>query len=190
MRLLPAMAEWSFRRHCPAWHAPAVIGTDTAIVPLDDGRWLRLTLLGLGVPGIADGHERAAWESFDVAFQPQESGPQGTIEAGSLRLTAGGVELRLGVPEGASIISRIEDHAPLRSAWLFSLVVNRRGERYAEVVSVHDLDGEFHLAKRTCPVAVIPDGEKTNHEHGVLDLATCSQSLCPGPTMASEGPVS
>ena len=186
MRLLPAMAEWSLERVCPVWPAPAVTGADTAIVPLNDGRWLRLTLLGPSVPGMDHGHERAAWESFDVAFCPERNCPQAAIEAGSLRLSAGGVELRLGVPEGATVISSTEDHAPLRSAHLLSLVVNRRGDRYAEVVSVHDLDGEFHMTKRTCRVAVIPDHESNKHEHRVVDLATCAESLCLVPALAPE----
>jgi len=155
MRLLPAMAEWSFEPVGPAWPAPAVTGSDTAIVPLKDGRWLRLTLLGPSVPGMEHAHERTAWESFGVAFNAQQRPSPVTIEADSVRLTACGVVLQLGVPEGATIISTTEDPAPFRSARLFSLVVNRRGERYAEVVSVHDLGDDFYVEKRSCAVSAI-----------------------------------
>lgn len=177
MRLLPAMAEWNFERPRAVWPVPAVTGPDTAVVPLDDGRWLRLALVGPSIPGTDDGHEQASWACFDVARKPRKGSPRAIHKGGSIRLVAGGVELHLGVPDGANVISAIEDHAPLRSARLFSLVVNRRGERYAEVVSVHDLGGELHVAKRACGVAVITDRAASREESRMLGLAAWADSL-------------
>ena len=177
MRLLPAMAEWNFERPRATWPVPAVTGPDTAVVPLEDGRWLRLALVGPRIPGPDVGHERAAWAHFDVAPKSQKVSPRAIHQGGSLRLVAGGLELRLGVPDGSNVISTIEDHAPIRSARLFSLVVNRRGERYAEVVSVHDLGGELHMAKRTCQVAVITGRADRRDENRMLGLATWADGL-------------
>lgn len=150
VRLLPAMAEWNFHRPALPVTVPTVTEQDSAVIPLDDGRWLRLILKGLAIPGMAGAHERAAWESIEVKFSQQKCGPQAIHESTFLRLLAGGVELRLGLPEGATLVSTIEDPATVRSARLFSLVVNRRGDKYAEAVTVHDLHGESYVSKRPC----------------------------------------
>jgi Prokaryotic homologs of the JAB domain len=188
MRLLPAMAEWSFQRPRVAWPVPSLTEPDSAVMPLRDGRWIRLTLMGPSVPGLTDGHVRVAWDRINIAFRPKQSSPRMIHEADSLRLIAGGVELRLGVPEGGSVVSRIEDHAAVRSARLFSLVVNRRGEYYAEVVTVHDFDDELHISKRACAVAVIraPEAMGDDPEKRVLDLVGSPEGLCIAPQRGSD----
>ena len=95
--------------------------------------------------------------------------------------------MRLGIPDGSNVISTIEDHAPIRSARLFSLVVNRRGERYAEVVSVHEVGGELHMTKRTCLVAVITGRTDSEDENRMPGLATWADGLYLNSTRTSRG---
>lgn len=169
VRLVPAMAEWSFQRPPHLVSAPTVTEPDSALIPLIDGRWLRFILKGPPIPGMPCAHERAAWENIEVRFTNQKSSPKAIYESTSLRLVAGGVELDLGIPEGSAIVTSIQDPATVRIARLFSLVVNRRGDQYAESVTVHDLHGELYVSKRPCSVAVAHEPEGSLHANSLLE---------------------
>ncbi len=155
-KLFPAMAAWNFERPRAELGVPAITGCDTASVPLGDGRTLRILLAGPKLPGI-EGNERVSWSRMDVLFAESTSHSPVILDGLAVKLMAGGVCLELGIPDGANVVSEIEDHAAVRSAKLFSLVVNRRGEKYAEALTVHDICGESHIAKRCCEIAVLMD---------------------------------
>src|SRR5262249_12879708 len=78
-------------------------------------------------------------------------------DAGHLRLNGGGVVITLGLPEGATLTSRIIDLSPVRIACLYSLVVNRHRETYAEVLTVYDLDGQSFTEQHPCAVEILAD---------------------------------
>jgi proteasome lid subunit RPN8/RPN11 len=156
-RLLPAMAEWHFVRPKPAVAAPAVTGPDTAVLPLEDGMALRLTLLGPPIAGLL-AHGRAAWAGVRTSFGEAGLRPRTVFEDGTIRLEGGGVVLTLGVPEDATVSVFKEDAAPCRVAQLYSLVVNSRKERSAECLTVYEF-GEDRVMKRSaCEVEVVKDG--------------------------------
>lgn len=154
VRLLPAMAEALFRGPRPNVLAPTVVGPDRAVLPLPDGRLMTFTLLG---PEAADTgfYERACWAGASCTFDRAPTAPRAVQRPGVLRLGAGGVWLSLVIPEGATITSRAEDVAPWRAATLFSLVVNRRGDSYAEALEVVDVGGRTLMEKKQCPVDVV-----------------------------------
>lgn len=154
-RLLPAMAEWNFQRPRPAWLAPVVTGPDQAVLPLLDGQSLHFTLLGPEVPGL-EANEQVAWSGITTSFS-QQCRPRVLQEADLLRLEAGGVTLTLGIPEGASLRSQRQEIAAVRTAQMGSLVVNNRGESYAEVLVIHDLGGQALMHKEPCAVELIED---------------------------------
>jgi proteasome lid subunit RPN8/RPN11 len=154
-RLLPAMAEWNFERPVCAPIVPAVTGRDTAVLPLPDGRQLHFTLVGPEVPGLG-AWERVEWSSIRTGFGRSRARPRALQERNRLRLEAGAVRLVLGVPEGAGVHSHVVDSAPLKTAQLYSVVVNNRGDCYAEVVIVHDVAGRSVIQKGRCAVEVVP----------------------------------
>ena len=112
LRLLPAMADWSFERPAHTTAAPVVTESDVAVLPLRDGRLLRITVLGPEIPGDELGRERLAWTRVQVTFFSDKQIVQAVHEGDTLRLLAGGVCLTLGVPENATLSSAVEDRAP------------------------------------------------------------------------------
>jgi proteasome lid subunit RPN8/RPN11 len=153
-RQLPAMAPWSFERARPRLLAPVVTSADEAVLPFDDGQALRFILLGSEVPGI-EAHQRARWGSVAMAFGSATKAPCAVQGADFLRLDGGGVRITLGVPPGTSLTSRIEAIAPLRIAHLYSLVVNNRGDRYAEAMTILEFDDQTVMQKGPCEIVIV-----------------------------------
>jgi hypothetical protein len=161
-----------------------VTEADEAVVPLDDGRWMRFSLVGP-----SDGaHERMAWTRMEVAFASAQVPPRAIYEGSILRLVGGPMELRLGVPDEAMLISTIEDCSALRVARLYSLVVNRQGEQYAEALIVHEVETKQHFTKQACAISVVGNIDAThccrtqpldlgNAEDGWLQLTCASDAL-------------
>lgn len=153
VRLLPGMLEWSLRRPKSWIEAPVLTASDEAAIPLNDGRWLTLTLIGPKLPGL-NASERVPWSSVEFSFDGSTPGPHAKVEGATVHLISGGVCLKLGIPDGASVQALSEDRDVVRAAHLYSLVVNRRGDKYAEMLTVCDLDGTPILSKDHCEIAV------------------------------------
>lgn len=154
-RLLPAMAEWNFARPRAEPFVPCVVARDEADLPLNDGTTLRVTVLGPVLPGFG-ARERIAWSFVKTRFREPAARPRAVQEGGRLHLSAGPVVLTLGVPPGATLECRVVDHALVRSACLHSLVVNTRGEAYAEALEFHDIAGRPIIQKHACSVVIVP----------------------------------
>jgi hypothetical protein len=153
-RLLPAMAEWNFERSRPRHLAPVVTAPDEAVLPLPDGQALHFMLLGPEVPEF-EAHQRARWGGITISFGGVGKAPCAVHNADFLRLNGGGVTLTLGLPQGTSLTSRIDDIAPLRVAHLYSLVVNNRGDEYAEAMTVLEFDDQSIIQKGSCQIVVV-----------------------------------
>jgi hypothetical protein len=156
MKLLPGMAEWNLQRPESVHKYPVVTASDEAALPLNDGRWLRVLLVGPQVPGL-DATERVRWSSIDVSFNSHKSRARAILNGSFMKLQSGEICLTLGVPEEATVQSLVEDHATIRIARIFSLVVNRRGEKYAEVLTIHDVEGESSMFKQECEIEISED---------------------------------
>ena len=184
-RILPAMAEAAFRRPRHAWPAPAVVASDRALLPLPDGRVQSFVLVGPPVDGL-DGYEPAAWSRVVTTFRKARHAPRAVQEGDALHLEGCGVRLSLGVPEGASVLSGREDTAALRTATLFSLVVNLRGDRYAEALVVREADGQTWLDRGPCAIEVVGDarGPRGIRRGGAADAAGGANGL---PVALGEG---
>jgi proteasome lid subunit RPN8/RPN11 len=154
-RLLPALVPAASRPPFLPCQAPAAVGPDRAVLPLADGKMLDFVLRGPRIAGL-DVHGPAAWSAIRTDFVDAAIGPHALFQDGELRLVGAGVSLALSVPEGATLKSRRVEIAGARRADLFSLVVNRRGETYAEVMTCHDINGETLAAKRLpCAIEVV-----------------------------------
>jgi proteasome lid subunit RPN8/RPN11 len=170
LRLLPAMAERNFEWPTPPVTAPVVTGPDSAAIPFPDGRVARFSLEGETIPGL-EARELATWTRITTTFEHTHLSSPARLQAGStgqgepravlnpdqLRLQAAGVILVLGIPTGASIRSQIDDPTGLARAHLFSLVVNNRGDAYAEAMVIDDRDGESVIDKGPCGIEILPD---------------------------------
>jgi proteasome lid subunit RPN8/RPN11 len=163
VRLLPAMAEWNFERPPLPLSTPAITAPDSAVLPLADGQLLRCTLLGPQIPGL-DAHECVQWQRIATRFARADSKPRMTQKGRTLILKGDRVILRLEVPEGASLVTCVEDLAPYRRAQLFSIVVNQQGDTFAEALVVHDVEGETLLEKKPCEIEIIGASEEALEE--------------------------
>ena len=152
-RLLPGMADDNFTRPVPPSLAPAVTAPDEARLPLPDGTALRFSLVGPPIPGF-DALETAHWASVTTRFRDTNGTPRAVVRGGRLDLIGGPVVLSLEVPVDARLISRIVDAAAVRTARMFSLVVNVHSETYCEALTVHDLDGRTFTEMGPCAVEV------------------------------------
>lgn len=153
-RLLPGMAEWGFRRPPPSVRAPTVTGPDRALLPLSDGRTLCCTLVGPRLPELS-AYECLTWESVRVDFVAETARPRAFLDGRALRLVGGGVRLRLGVPDGATVLAHSLDAAPFREATLHSLVVNNRGDTYAEALLLWDAEGATMQRQGPCEIEIV-----------------------------------
>jgi hypothetical protein len=154
VEFLPAMIEWNVKRIGHAFKVPVVSASDEAALPLEDGRWLKLALVGPKIPG-QSGHERVTWSGVDFSYGCSGKEPQAILQSSSVALVTADVCLHLGIPEGSHVYAVAEERQTVRCSRLYSLVVNRRGDRYAEVLTVHDLGSESSFSKQECSIAVI-----------------------------------
>jgi hypothetical protein len=154
-RLLPTMAMHGFRRDTPI-ATPALEGSDTAALPLSDGRLMIFTLVTDPIPG-TDLSAPASWARVTVDYPRAAAAPVAEMSATDVRLVSSGVALTLGVPAGARVERRIVDRATVRHARLFSLVVNTKRHRYAQSLVVADLAGEMVTSLVDCDVEVVGD---------------------------------
>jgi hypothetical protein len=150
-RLLPGLAAL---QPVAAAGPPVVLGQDQARLDLCDGRRLVLTLLGDEVPGLG-GHQRAAWSHVHTTFG-ETSSPKAVLSEDDLVVEGSGVQHRLGIPAGAKITLQFEQ-ASTRWGRSYSLVVNRRGDLFAEALLVCDVEGHLCLEKERCTVEIVPD---------------------------------
>lgn len=149
-RLMPALAEQTWERPPHASAAPTITGPDTAQIPLPDGRTLQVELHGPAVPDLPGTCERAQWTNPTWRFDAQLQKPELLQVGDHLALRASGVELLVGIAGGCSVQTAVVDRAAYRFARLYSLVVNRRRETYAEVITVHERSGETQLVQEIC----------------------------------------
>ncbi len=154
MNLLPGMMDWNVQRQRHAFNVPMVTATDEAALPLDDGRFLKAVLMGPEIPGIC-ASERTSWSGIDFHFEPSTYSPRSVYDGETLHLVTNGVRLSLGVPDGSRIRTLIEDGDRSRMACLYSLVVNVKGEKYAERLTVHETNGEEIISKEQCSIEII-----------------------------------
>jgi proteasome lid subunit RPN8/RPN11 len=157
-RILPAMAEDNYQRptDATAVFAPIVTAPDEAELPLPDGTMRHFTLLGPLLPGL-DGRQRIAWKSIATRFRERPVLPRAVFKMGFLHLAGGQVVLSLGLPEGSTVESQVVDRAPLRTAHLYSLVVNAKGETHLEVLTIHDIEGRSFVQQKSSAVEVLPE---------------------------------
>jgi hypothetical protein len=156
LRLLPAMAEWNFERPAPTARTPSVTAPDSALLPLPDGTSQQFTLLGPEAPG-GWGRPRVRWGQIRTELTPASAKdePRATVEGDRLLLQAAGVSLALVIPADATLVAKVLDLAPVRVAYLYSLVVNVRRETYAQVLTVCDALGRSMIHMDRCAVEIV-----------------------------------
>jgi len=146
---------------------------------LPDGTTLHLTLLGPPLPGL-DARERVAWGSVTTRFRPRTAVPRAIQAAGRLHLVAGTVVLTLGLPPCSTLESQVIDRAPLRSAHLYSLVVNAFGETCAEILTIHDIDGRPVIRQSPCSIEIVHEGSASRTPPRRREAMNLARSTCPG----------
>ena len=151
-RLMPALAEQAWERPQLSITAPTLTGPDTALIPLADGRVLQVELRGPAVPEMPGAFERCRWTVVDWRFDAALVTPELIQSSEQLALRAGGVELSVGLGTQCSVQTAVLDPATYRYARLYSLVVNRRRETYAETISVHERKGDIQIVQEVCQV--------------------------------------
>src|SRR5207248_1534519 len=114
--------------------------------------------------------ERITWSRVQVTYEAKPAPPRLVHEGDGVKLTAGQVCLSLGIPEGGVVLSEVADHVAVRRARVYSLVVNRRGDQYVEVVTVCDFEGEVHVEKRPCEITVVADDVSSAVSKGVVRM--------------------
>jgi hypothetical protein len=155
-RLLPALAEAAFQRPAPSWKQPTITGPDSAIIPLPDGRTQMITVAGAVVSDTGF-QFRSRWTRI-VHRCGGPQAPRITILPERIHLGGGGMSVELGVEGGATVTARLVDAAPIRVAHLYSLVVNNRGDQYAEAITViEDQTGESSIQQAECDIEVVDD---------------------------------
>jgi proteasome lid subunit RPN8/RPN11 len=152
-RLLPAMAEWCVERDPPTVATPAIDGPDSAVLPLPDGRLIRLALRPTPVPD-SEMLEPQRWSRVDVDLLDASEAASVVITAAHLRLGAGHVALRLGIPDAVTVETTTVDPEQTRIARLYSLVVNAHQERYAQCLVVVERAGDSITHLGDCPIHV------------------------------------
>jgi hypothetical protein len=155
-RILPAMAEENYRRPCDALLTPLVRAPDEAELPQEDGTIHQFTLLGPALPG-SDGRQRIRWKTIDTRFRDRPVRPRAVVSPAYLHLSGGQVVLTLGLPAGATLESQVVDRAFVRTADLYSLVVNAAGETYVNVLTMHDIGGRTVFEQNTCSIQFTGD---------------------------------
>jgi hypothetical protein len=156
VRLAPVLAAHHFRRPRTTELAPTVCGPARAILPTRDGPTLGFELEGPAIAGL-DASELAAWAGVRVGFDTNRRIPSASVGADVLELAGAGVVLSLELPASASVRCRRLDTAPYRTATVYSLIVNARGDRTAVAVVVHDLMGHA-VCEPGQPCAIAPLG--------------------------------
>ena len=157
-RFLPAMAQWNFERPRPPILAPSIIDSDSAVLPQLDSQNLCFTLKGSTIPGM-EAQERVHWENIKIRFTKIHKKPRAILEADRLILEGGYVIMTLDLPEGSTIACSKEDHAPMRVATVYSLVVNVRGGECAECLVIHDLNGEYITQNEVCNIQRVEEND-------------------------------
>lgn len=158
-RLCHGMAELNWRSPRLSVQVPIVTGPDRAVLPLPDGQALHFLLIGRKLPDL-EAHERAAWGKTAIAFHQDQNDPHAQLRPHVLKLQSAGVELRLGIPDGVTVTCQKKDWACMRTAQLYSLVVNNMGDSYAEVMMVRDLNGEVIFHRGQCGIEVIENASE------------------------------
>ena len=153
-RILPAMALENFQRPVTSPLVPFVTAPDEAELPLPDGTALHFNLLGPRLPG-CDARERVAWSAVTTRFRTRARVPRAVMGSRSLHLVGGPVVLSLGLPASCTVESLGVDRAAVRSARLYSLVVNAAGDAYAVALTVHDIGGESVFQHGHCPIETV-----------------------------------
>lgn len=153
-RLLPGMADHNFERPAPPHLAPVVTAPDEAWLPLPDGTALSFTLAGPPIPGL-DAQERCCWKYVSIRHRGKASPTRVVQKDGRLFLHGGAVVIVLGLPAGATLSSRIVEASHTRVATMYSLVINVRGETYAEALTLHDVNGRSFTEMGPCDIEVL-----------------------------------
>jgi proteasome lid subunit RPN8/RPN11 len=187
-RFLPAMAEDNYQRPRDALLTPSVRSPDEADLPLPDGTTLHFTLLGPSLPGL-DGRQRIAWTSIATHFRERSVRPRAVVNRGHLQLAGGQVVLTLGLPAGSTLESHVVDRAPVRSAHLYSLVVNAAGDAHLEVLTIHDIDGQTVVQQSRSSVDVIHDGSASGIPATTPRTVNSTEVTGPGRWKAEARPV-
>jgi len=153
-RLLPAMAEPNFVRVAEI-QTPWVESPNQAVVPVPDGQVMVIRLEPRDSSSAA--FQAPSWRGTRyVAADAKETGAR--LRADHIELVSGGMALILDLPEGCSISSRLEDHALVRIARLFSLVVNNAGDIEAKCLVMAEAGGETFFRLDPCEVVTVSTG--------------------------------
>jgi len=96
---LPTLARLE-RTHDP--QVPFVASRCEAVLPCNNGEQMRLRLLG---PQLGNVHQAVSWTDVKTHFRKFKDGaPTAVLTANRLVLSAHGVELLLGVPQGSTVV--------------------------------------------------------------------------------------
>lgn len=158
--LLIALAQPNAVRPSPAVSVPAIAAQDEAVLPLVDGRLYVVRLLGRALPELG-GHERGRWAGVTIRYCAESTQPEARValEAGQVVLQGGGIVLSLGCNDTDTVTVAKVDRSAFWSATVPSIVVNRRGEVFCEVLVVHQLGARQFTELLPGRVVEVKDGE-------------------------------
>jgi len=129
---------------------PQLTDQDRALLPLRDGRMLKVGIRGESIGG---GFDRLAWESARLTFR-SDAEPGVRYVHPIVELFGQRSTLELQVPDALTVeITQIE--APHRAATLHSVVVNAKGDITVEAVTVLDINGRIFQERQAVDVETV-----------------------------------
>lgn len=173
-RFLPAFADSNYTRPRPSSLAPRLLCMDTASLPTPEGLTQRLVLLGRLIPG-TDAYERTEWSSHRFYSCDQEDPIVTGFGPDRLILEGGGLGLELGRAAGTTLTHMVADESAHRRAAIVSLVVNAKGDVFAEMLIILEAGTESFTRVEGCEIRVVgADGNETGDAgvSPVLDAKT------------------
>jgi len=171
-RILPAMADSVVERF-GGLTTPWTAEPGQAALPLPDGR-VRVFRLTAGP--VTCGAE-VEWTGIRLERR-ETAEPAATHRVGELELAAGGIVMKLGVPEGASLTAIDSDTAPARVARLYSLVVNCAGEFDARCLELTEIGAETSVKFEPCEILPACDDEARPAGGRFLTARPCAGRHC------------
>jgi hypothetical protein len=165
------MATWNYESPPPKFNAPAVLDQDTAMLPLAEGQAWVFSLVGEPIPGTQD-HTRAQWAEVTTRFGKLEIPFQARVDQDRLVLAGSDTTLILRLPPATTLSCRREQAVLYKTALLYSLVVNNRGEECVDCITVHNCAGRVMLDRQPSSLMAVagldepPDNAATHNSKG------------------------
>jgi hypothetical protein len=102
-----------------------------------------------------DAFERVEWTKVEIGFDLPNAKPIAIDSGTTLELQSGGMSITLTMPESTTVEAWTCDPANVRVATMYSLVVNKSGERYAEALDCVQIGTETITNTRKCDIEVL-----------------------------------